>query len=111
METGAYNYRALDRAGLPGSDLIHLRGDLRFKLSRKNTLSLGAEYVRYDPEQAGGVNRTERYYNAGWAHQFNPNMSFRLMYQFLNVDQQGVFESPRFDYESNIIATQFQVRF
>jgi predicted porin len=111
METGAYNYRALDRAGLPGSDLIHLRGDLRFKLSRKNTLSLGAEYVRYDPEQAGGVNRTERYYNAGWAHQFNPNMSFRLMYQFLNVDQQGVFESPRFDYEANIIATQFQVRF
>lgn len=111
METGAYNYRGLERAGLAGSDLIQLKGDVRFRLSSRNTLSLGAEYVRYDPDRPGGVNRTERWYNAGWAHQFNPNMSFRLMYQFANIDQAGVFESPRFDYETSIIATQFQVRF
>jgi hypothetical protein len=67
--------------------------------------------VNYDPSEAGGLDRTERYYNVGYTHQFSPNLSFRLLYQLMDVDDRGMFEVPRNDYMSQIIATQFTARF
>ncbi|MFN3651241.1 MAG: S-layer homology domain-containing protein [Armatimonadota bacterium] len=111
LEGAKYNYNAFNRAGVPSSDLTYARAGLRFPLTSANSIDFGVEYVDYDPDAAGGVNRTERYYNVGWTHQFNPNMSFRLLYQLMNVSSAGQFELPGFDYEAHIIATQFQVRF
>ena len=114
IEGAGYNYRAQNRAaagGVPGSNLYHIRAGVRYPLTSRNNVDFGGELVGYSPEAAGGVKRIERYINAGYTHQFNPNMSMRLLYQFLSVDSSGFFESPGFDYKANIIATQFQVRF
>lgn len=112
VEGAGFNYRALKRAGLPGSALSYIRAGLRYPLTSRNNVDFGVEYVNYEAEAAGGLDRIERYYNAGFTHQFNPNMSVRLMYQFLDVSSGGgLFEFPGFDYKANIISTQFQARF
>lgn len=113
LEGATYNYRDLDRSGRPGSDLLHFRGGLRYPLTSRNTVDLGYEHVEFDQDAAFGFDRIERYANLGFTHQFNPNMSVRLLYQFLHTDGQsdGFLDAPGFDYKSHIIATQFQVRF
>lgn len=109
---GAFgNYRALNRIGLPGSDFTYGRAGLRFPLTSRNNVDIGFEYVNYDADSLGGVDRTERYYNIGWSHQLSPNMSFRLLYQFMDVSSGGFLSLPNFDYQSNIVVTQFQARF
>jgi len=110
-EYGDYNYNAFRRFGASGSDLTYIRGGLRYPLSSKNSLGLGYERVDYDPNGAGGVDRTEQYYNIGLAHQFSPNLTFQILYQFLNVHSGAVLDLPGFNYKANIIATQFQARF
>lgn len=111
LEGATGNYRQLRRAGLPGSDFLYGRAGLRFPLTSRNNIDLGVEYVDYDADAVGGVDRTERYYNIGWSHQLNPNMSFRLMYQFMSVSSDGFASLPNFDYHANIVVTQFQARF
>ena len=69
------------------------------------------EYVSYNADAAGGVDRIERYYNLGWSHQLSPNMSFRMLYQFMDVSSGGFVSLPDFSYKSNIVVTQFQARF
>jgi len=105
------NYRAFRRAGAPGSDLLYLRGGLRYALGKKDTLDFGYEHVDYDADAVGGVDRTERYFNFGWSHHFSSNMSFRLMYQLMNVGSSGFLELPGFDYQAHVVVTQFQARF
>jgi hypothetical protein len=110
-EGGVFNYRAFRRFGVPGSDLTYLRGGLRFPLTSVNSVDFGAEYVRYDRDAPGGVDRTERYYNVGWTHQFNPNLSMRILYQLMSVSSGGFLDLPGFDYKANIVGTQFTARF
>jgi hypothetical protein len=110
-EVADYNYRLFRRSGVPGSDLMYIRGGLRFPLTSRNSVDIGYEHVRYDADAPGGVDRLERYYNVGFGHQFSPNMSFRLLYQIMQVRSDGVLELPGFDYDASIVATQFQVRF
>jgi hypothetical protein len=111
IEGAKYNYSNLRRAGLPSSDLTYGRAGIRYGLSARGSFDLGVEYVDYDPDNPGGVDRTERYYNIGYTHQFSPNMSWRLVYQLMNVSDRGLFELPRNEYEAHIVATQFNVRF
>lgn len=111
LEGATGNYRQLRRAGLPGSDFLYGRAGLRFPLTSRNSIDLGAEFVDYDADKPGGVDRTERYYNIGWSHQMGPNMSFRMLYQIMNVSSDGLFSTPDFDYQANIFVTQFQARF
>lgn len=110
-EYGDYNYNAFRRFGASSSDLTYIRGGIRYPLSSKNSVGLGYERVDYDPNGAGGVDRTEQYYNIGLAHQFSPNLTFQILYQFLNVHSGAVLDLPGFNYKANIIATQFQARF
>jgi hypothetical protein len=111
-EYANYNYRAFKRfAGASGSDLTYIRGGLRYALTSRNNVDFGYERVDYDADGPGGVERLEQYYNIGLTHQFSPNLSFRILYQLMNVHSRGVLDLPGFDYEANIIATQFQARF
>jgi hypothetical protein len=111
LEGGTFNYRLYKRFGAPGSDLLYGRAGIRYPLTSANTVDLGAEFVEYDADSPGGVDRIERYYNIGFSHQFSPNLSMRLLYQIMNVSSNGVLDLPGFDYKANIIATQFQARF
>jgi S-layer family protein len=110
-EGALYNYRYFRRLGVPGSDLFYIRGGLRYPLTARDSVGLGYERVDYDRDRPGGVDRLEQYYNVGITHQFSPNMSVRLLYQLMNVHSRGILEAPGFDYEANIVATQFQARF
>jgi hypothetical protein len=111
LEGGGYHYNALRHVGIPSSDLNYARGGLRFGLGNRNSVDFGAEYVNYDPNGPGAINRTELYSNVGFTHRFNSNMSMRLLYQFMEVQSHGGFELPGFKYDANIIATQFMARF
>jgi predicted porin len=98
--------------GAPTSDLLYLNGTATYRLSRKNTLSLGYESVDYSANAAGGLSRKEAYYNFGFTHQFNPNMSLRFLYQLMDVNSTGgILDVPVFNYQAGIIATQLSVRF
>ena len=110
-EGAKYDYRAFRRFGAPGSDLTYIRAGLRYPLTSRNSVDTGFEYVGYDADAPGGVDRVERYYNVGFTHQFSPNLSMRLMYQFFSISSGGALDLPGFKYEGNIIATQFQARF
>lgn len=111
VEGADYNYRMLHRIGLPGSDILYLRGGLKFPLTSRDNVGFGYERVDYSADRPGGLNRLEQYYNIGLSHQFSANLSFNLLYQFMNVKSDGIFELPGFNYKANIIATQFQARF
>jgi len=111
VEGATYNFTNLRRAGVPSSRLLYGRAGVRYGLTARGSVDFGVEYVNYDPSEAGGLDRTERYYNVGYTHQFSPNLSFRLLYQLMDVDDRGMFEVPRNDYMSQIIATQFTARF
>ena len=111
-EAGTYNMFLYNTIGAPSSDLLYLRGEARYKLSGKDTVSLGYEHVDYSADAAGGLSRTERYINVGYTRQFSPNMSWRLLYQFMDLDSTGGFlDAPAFNYQANILATQLSVRF
>lgn len=111
LEGATGNYRDLRRLGVPGSDFLYGKAGLRFPLTARNSVDLGMEYVSYNADAAGGVDRIERYYNLGWSHQLSPNMSFRMLYQFMDVSSGGFVSLPDFSYKSNIVVTQFQARF
>jgi hypothetical protein len=115
LEGAKYNYSDASRAGFSGSDLTHLRAGVKYPLTSANSVDFGFELANYDASNGAGlvrgVDRTERYYNLGFAHQFNPNMSWRILYQLMDVNGSGAMELPGFSYRANIIATQFQVRF
>jgi len=66
-------------------------------------------------EAAAGRDNRERYYNIGWAHDFNPNTSFKVLYQYIdytagNFGGGGIVQ-PDFDYTGGVAVTQFTVRF
>jgi hypothetical protein len=109
---GTFNDFYLRRLGVPNSDLYYVRGGLRYPLTSANSVDLGAELVGYGADAAGGTDRVERYYNIGFSHNFNANMSWRILYQFLNISNSaGGANAPGFDYSGSVVATQFNVRF
>lgn len=110
-EGARYNYNAFRRFGAPGSELTYIRAGFRYPLTSRNSVDTGFEYAGYDADAPGGVSRIERYYNVGFTHQFSPNLSMRLLYQFFDISSGGALDLPGFKYQGNIIATQFQARF
>jgi len=72
-------------AGSPGSDILYLRGGLRYPLGSRDSVGFGYEMVDYTPNDVGALKREEQYYNIGLTHQFSPNLSFRVLYQFMDV--------------------------
>lgn len=111
IEAASYNFRGFEKMGAPGSELRHLRAGLKFPLTSRNSVDLGVEFADYSKESRFGMERLERYINLGYGHQLNPNMSFRFLYQIGGIQSEGILDGPGFDYDTHIVATQFQVRF
>jgi len=108
-----YNNNFLKRiVGFNNFKLLHARAGLNYQIGRKDRVGASYEQVHYDQSIAGaGFDRREQYYNFEYNHQFSSNMSFRILYQFLDVRSNGLLEFPGFNYKANIIATQVTARF
>jgi polyhydroxyalkanoate synthesis regulator phasin len=93
------------------SDVIEqYKAGFKFGLTSSNSVDLGAEVVDWKPG-VGNKNR-ERFYNIGFGHNFNPNTSFKVLYQYI-VYKAGDFPvvGPAFNYNGGVAVTEFSVRF
>jgi hypothetical protein len=95
--------------GARDNEVLHLKGGLKYALTSRNSVDLGVENIDYDV--SGGDTTTERYINIGFGHSFNPNMSFKLLYQIIDFNAGGVDITPNQDYTGGVAVTQFTVRF
>jgi hypothetical protein len=106
-EYGDYNLRLKDET-IDRYDIKHYKVGFRFPLTSSQGVDLGYEKVEYDPDL--GDKATEEYINLGWGYAFNPNMSFKVLYQIIQFSQGGLI-APLQDYDGSVLATQFTVRF
>jgi hypothetical protein len=91
------------------NEITHLKGGLNYALTSSNSIGLGVENIDFDAP--GGDATTERYINIGWGHQFNPNASFKLLYQIINFESPSNDIAPNADFDGAVAVTQFTVRF
>jgi len=96
--------------GARDNEIHHCKAGHKFGLTSANSVDLGAEQVSWIPA-VGGTNR-ERYYNIGLGHDFNPNTSFKVLYQYIDY-RAGAFPTvgPAFDYTGGVAVTEFSVKF
>jgi len=106
-EYGDYNLRLKDET-IDKYDITHIKVGFRFPLTSSQGVDLGYEEAKYDPDF--GQSSKEKYYNIGWGYSFNPNMSFKVLYQIMEFDG-GTAISPLQDYDASVLATQFTVKF
>jgi hypothetical protein len=99
--------------GARDNEIHHYKAGVKFGLTSSNSVDLGYEQVSWDA--AVGATNKERYYNIGWGHAFNDNMSFKLLYQYIDYSTGnflgGTTVLPGFDYTGGVAVTQFTVRF
>jgi hypothetical protein len=106
-EYGDYEFRN-DGEILDDFSLKHIKAGFRFPLTSSQGIDLGYEQAKYEP--GIGDDTKEEYINLGWGYSFNPQMSFRVLYQILSFSA-GQAISPGQDYDGSVVATQFTVRF
>jgi hypothetical protein len=106
-EYGDYNLH-LQNAAFERGDIKHLKVGFRFPLTSSQGVDFGYEEAKYEPELLSSAK--EKYYNIGWGYSFNPNMSFKVLYQIIEFDS-GAAMSPLQDYDASVLSTQFTVRF
>jgi len=106
-EYGDYNLR-FDGETLDDYDIKHIKAGFRFPLTSSQGIDLGYEQAKYEP--GVGDDTKEEYINLGWGYSFNPQMSFRVLYQILSFSA-GTAISPNQDFDGSVVATQFTVRF
>lgn len=98
--------------GARDNEILHYKAGIRYGLTSSNNVDLGAEAVDWEPAGTGARKNRERYYNVGFGHDFNPNMSFKVLYQYITYDAgQFAFVGPNFNYNGGVAVTQFTVRF
>ena len=92
-------------------DIIKAEGGLRWGISQANAMTLGVQWVQYNPTTAGVDEGNESYVTVGWAHQLNPNAAFKVGYQFINWDggADQIIYGP--DYRGSRGVVQFGVTF
>jgi len=95
--------------GQSDTNLNHYRAGLKFSLTSSNRVDFGYERAEYQPP--AGSNAREEYFNVGWGHDFSPTTSFKLLYQFIRFRVGSTGLNPLQDYDAQIAATQFSVRF
>jgi hypothetical protein len=107
---GAVGVIIPDLAG--GDNLKHYVAGFSYSLTSTNKVDLGYEEVRYRPTGLDVSRQT--FINVGFGHDFNPNTSVKLLYQFVTEKNVNVathpFWGPR-DGVGNVAITQFSVRF
>ncbi len=97
--------------GAKNDKVTKAEAGLQWGLSASNSLLLGYEWVRFDPDAPGIDKGTESYINLGWAHQFSDNAALRLGYQFVKWDggDDNIVYGP--DYKGGVAVAQFGVSF
>jgi hypothetical protein len=106
LDFEAAHYRFI---GLPDTDLNHYRGGIKFSLTSTNRVDFGYERAEYAPPT--GSKGREEYFNIGFGHDFSPTTSFKLLYQFIRFRVGDTGLNPLQDYDAQIAATQFSVKF
>lgn len=104
---------AIDNAGpfVEDDSLIKAEGQLKWGLNKTNTLDLGYEWIKFQPDTAGVDDAIEQYITVAWQHQMSPNAGLKVGYQFLNWDggQDQILYGP--DYRGGVGVVQFGVSF
>ncbi len=97
--------------GFKNDKITKAEAGVQWGMSAANSLVLGYEWIRYNPDTPGLDNGTESYINLGWAHQFSDNAGLRLGYQFVKWD--GGDNSIMYgdDYRGGVAVAQFGVSF
>lgn len=101
---------ALGGFGFADDKIIKAEAGLEWGLSKANSLALGFQWIKYDPD-TDLDDGTEEYITIGWAHQFNQNAGLKIGYQFIDWDggdDSIVYGS---DYKGNLGVVQFGVSF
>lgn len=70
-------------------DIIKAEGGLQWGLSPANSVALGYQWVRFDPDSPALEKATESYLTIGWAHKVNADAALKIGYQFINYDGGG----------------------
>jgi hypothetical protein len=107
-----------------GDKLNHWKVGAAYGLTSSYDVDLGYEMVNWElknqnatlPGKApGDYKPTESFLTIGLGHTFNPNASFKLLYQIIEYkDKNSNFDSlggPGFDFNGNVAVGQFQLKF
>ena len=81
--------------GQQGRQITKAEAGLKWGISKTNSLDLGYQWVRFNPDNATCDTATETYLTVGWAHQFRPNAGLKVGYQFINYDDGAPVLAPR----------------
>lgn len=108
---------ATNFGGLTEDDEItNVRGGVKFNLTSASNVDLGVEYTRYNVidglgANAGGRGKPEEiFYNIGYGFAFNPNTSFKFLYQIIDYKDKGTgFDT--LNGKGGVAAAQFNVKF
>jgi hypothetical protein len=103
--------------GLTEDDTItNVRAGLQYGLTSSSNIDLGIEYTQYEVIDAigagaGGRGKPEEiFYNIGYGFSFNPNTSFKFLYQIIDYKDKGTgFDT--FNGKGGVAAAQFNVKF
>ena len=102
-----------DFGGLTSDDKINnYKFGLKYGLTSVSNVDLGAEYTQYKVHDFGGGSDKpeEIFYNIGYGYSFNPNTSFKVLYQLVDYkDKNSGFD--RVDGKGGVLAGQFNVKF
>ena len=108
--TSAFSQGLAGQPLLAGDKIAKVEGGLRWGLSRGNSVDLGYDYIKFNPDNAA-TEGTESYLTIGWGHQLSPNTGFKIGYQYINWN--GGSDSIVYgdNYRAGIGVVQFGVTF
>lgn len=91
------------------SGIRNYRVGLQTPAASWGNVDLGVEYTEYELANSGNK-PWERFINLGYGYAFNPNTSFKLLYQLVSYDDKGTrFDS--YSGDGGVGAAQFSVKF
>lgn len=102
---------AVAAGGLRTTDEVrNFRAGLKYGLTSASSVDLGAEYTRYRSPSFGGAEPREVFYNIGYGFSFNPETSFKILYQVVDFADKGAgFDTQ--NAKGGVAAAQFSVKF
>jgi len=99
--------------GSRDNEIDHWKVGSRYRLGSSNAVGLGTEQVTW--KAATGGDNKEKYYNIGISHDFSPNITLNLQYQYIDYESGnfggGGIVLPGYDYIGGVAVSQFIVRF
>jgi hypothetical protein len=97
-------------------EITNIRAGLKYGLTSASNIDLGVEYTQYKVIDGFGANvggrgkPEEWYYNIGYGFNFNPNTSFKFLYQIIDYKDKGTgFDT--LNGKGGVAAAQFSVKF